>query len=261
MKTFTTPKGTVLPLADLKGKDYLLVPHRVQWFREEHPNWAITTDITNLDDKFCIVRAKILDERQNILATAHKREDKSSFADYMEKAETGAIGRALALCGYGTQFATDLLEGDRLADSPLVDPGMREKKEIKNYAPSVKSIPSEHEPIKLNKVPDEDFFKDYQPTPEADKWHGTGKNLNEPEQDAFHGELETYVIKFGKDKGKRLVEMDLSKMESYIAWLEKNAKETKKPLSASAQELKSMVALFAKEQELPNLEKEPEPWD
>lgn len=31
---------------------------------------------------------------------------------------TGAIGRALAMCGYGTQFAPELEEGPRLADSP-----------------------------------------------------------------------------------------------------------------------------------------------
>lgn len=39
-------------------------------------------------------------------------EVKSSFADYAEKAETGAIGRALAALGYGTLQTFDL-EGDR----------------------------------------------------------------------------------------------------------------------------------------------------
>ena len=37
----------------------------------------------------------------------------------MEKAETGSIGRALALLGYGTQFCADELdEGDRIVDAP-----------------------------------------------------------------------------------------------------------------------------------------------
>lgn len=41
------------------------------------------------------------------------------FGDFIEKAETGAIGRALALVGFGTQFCADELdEGPRLADSP-----------------------------------------------------------------------------------------------------------------------------------------------
>ena len=37
----------------------------------------------------------------------------------MEKSETGAIGRALANLGYGTQFAPDLDEQDRIVDSPV----------------------------------------------------------------------------------------------------------------------------------------------
>ena len=55
-----------------------------------------------------------------VIATSHKREDERGFPDFMEKSETGAIGRALALCGFGTQFCADELdEGSRLADSPI----------------------------------------------------------------------------------------------------------------------------------------------
>ena len=41
------------------------------------------------------------------------------FADYLEKAETRAVGRALAMCGYGTQFAPELEERERIVDSPV----------------------------------------------------------------------------------------------------------------------------------------------
>ena len=41
------------------------------------------------------------------------------FPDYIEKAETGAIGRALAMCGYGTLQAPEFDEQDRLADAPI----------------------------------------------------------------------------------------------------------------------------------------------
>jgi ribosomal protein S27AE len=37
----------------------------------------------------------------------------------MEKAETGSVGRALSLCGYGTQFASELEEGQRIVDAPI----------------------------------------------------------------------------------------------------------------------------------------------
>ena len=46
-------------------------------------------------------------------------EKAASFPDYVEKAETGAIGRALAALGYGTQFAPELNEQHRIVDSPV----------------------------------------------------------------------------------------------------------------------------------------------
>lgn len=119
MTEFTTPGGTTLPLLDLRGKNYLQVPYRIMWFREEHPTWSIETEVTPGKD-FCISKAIIRDEKSRILATAHKTETPQGFADYIEKSETGAIGRALGFLGYGTQFAIEELdEGDRLADAPL----------------------------------------------------------------------------------------------------------------------------------------------
>jgi len=53
-----------------------------------------------------------------VRAQATKMETAREFPDYLEKAETGSIGRALALCSYGTQFAPDMHEGDRVADAP-----------------------------------------------------------------------------------------------------------------------------------------------
>jgi hypothetical protein len=120
MKTFKTEKGTSLPLMDIKGKDYLQVAHRLVWFREEHPDWGIKTDIIKTDQDETVAQATITDYMGKVLATGHKRENVLGFADHLEKAETGAVGRALAMCGYGTQFAPELEEGERLADAPAV---------------------------------------------------------------------------------------------------------------------------------------------
>lgn len=114
-----TPKGTELPLLNLKGKSYLQVAHRLVWFREEKPDWSIETSFIELADKKAVARAVIRDSKGTLIATAHKSETANDFPDFMEKAETGSIGRALALCGYGTQFTDDLEEGGRLADSPV----------------------------------------------------------------------------------------------------------------------------------------------
>ena len=119
-KEFTTPKGTHLPLLNNRGKEYLEVKYRLVWFREERPDWRIRTEFRELGDTFAVVRAEIFNERGEMMANAHKREDKGHFSDFMEKAETGAIGRALSFVGYGTQFAADELdEGERIVDAPV----------------------------------------------------------------------------------------------------------------------------------------------
>jgi len=111
--------GTELPLMDIKGKPYLQVAHRLVWFRKEHPDWTIKTRIYKLADKAVIMKATIKDKTGRIVAQAHKKETEAGFSDYIEKAETGSIGRALAMCGYGTQFEPEFDEGDRLADAPM----------------------------------------------------------------------------------------------------------------------------------------------
>jgi len=125
-KTVNTPKGTALPLVNLKGKDYLMVGHRLQWFNEIETNFRIETDFLLVTDEQTVARAVVTvfdkEGKEIKRASATKRETKKDFPDHTEKAETSAVGRALAMLGYGTQFAlSDLDEGDRLADSPVVD--------------------------------------------------------------------------------------------------------------------------------------------
>jgi hypothetical protein len=119
-KSFKTPKGTELPLIDLKGKPYLQVAHRLVWFREDHPTWGIITEPHSIDATQATFIAQVRNDEGKLIATGTKQETKTGFPDFIEKAETGAIGRALALCGYGTQFAPELDEGNRLADSPVI---------------------------------------------------------------------------------------------------------------------------------------------
>lgn len=131
-----TAKGTELPLLNLKGKPYLQVAHRLVWFREEKPAYGITCELVQVSETQTLARATITDENGRTIAQAHKRETEENFSDHTEKAETGAVGRALAMLGYGTQFEPDLDEGDRLADAPI----QIAKKETKNAnATSVKA--------------------------------------------------------------------------------------------------------------------------
>ncbi len=119
MTKFKTPKGTEIPLLNLHGKDYLQVCHRLVWFREEKPDWSIETFPVELKEESTMFKAEIKDPSGRTIATAHKYEDKKGFADHKEKAETGAVGRALAMVGYGTQFAPEFDEGARIVDAPI----------------------------------------------------------------------------------------------------------------------------------------------
>jgi len=124
------------------GKEYLPVAARLVWFRQEHPDWGIETRPVELDIEkgYAIFEATVYNAEGKLMAKGTKMEffpkvvsepvirkdgtlvEKTSvvgFFDYVEKAETGSIGRALALCGFGTQFAPELDEGERIVDSPL----------------------------------------------------------------------------------------------------------------------------------------------
>lgn len=107
-------------MISLKGKDYLPVAPRVVMFRVDHPTWGIHTEPVTIGDNLFIC-ATVCDEHGIPVATAHKQvkpDKRGPAADWpVETAETGAVGRALALCGYGT-LSGDLDEGDQLADAP-----------------------------------------------------------------------------------------------------------------------------------------------
>lgn len=124
---------------NLRGKLYLPARRRVQWMRGEpvpHPDWTIDTDILEhqrgkfvkpgrVEEGYAVVRANIYDADGRLISTGVKSEYSENFPDYLEKAETGAIARALAIAGYGTESALDLEEGvdkERIADAPVESP-------------------------------------------------------------------------------------------------------------------------------------------
>lgn len=125
--TFKTAKGTELPLLNLKGKEYLQVAHRLVWFREAHPTGILKTTMMahqgEGETEYAVFKTEVYvdtDRGPMCIATGHKKETRKDFPDFIEKCETGSIGRALALAGFGTQFTGDeLTEGNRLADAPV----------------------------------------------------------------------------------------------------------------------------------------------
>ena len=100
---------------------YLPVKDRVRWCRSDFPDATIRTKIMRLDDTIAVFRATVLLPSGGG-ATGFGHSNASASADYIERAETKAIGRALANCGYGTQFCGDDLAEDEvtgIADAPV----------------------------------------------------------------------------------------------------------------------------------------------
>jgi hypothetical protein len=213
MRSYKTTKGTELPLLNLRGKEYLEVKYRLVWFREDHPDWSIETELVSVTDVSAYAKATVRDDKGRVIATSHKYESIQGFPDFIEKAETGAIGRALALIGYGTQFCADELdEGKRIVDAPAT-------------------------PARVQRVKSEK-----EPEPEVEEQSATANTVASAPGTTEPGE---YMIGFGrKYKGKKLKEIPKGELESYIQWLESSADKQGAPVSRQVQFLKQAYNRF-----------------
>lgn len=93
---------------DIKGKKYVLVSDRIQYFNANYPNGSIETELVSLPDaEMVIVRATV---------TPDCKDFERKFSDYsqatwgegyinkssaLENCSTSAVGRALAYMGIG----------------------------------------------------------------------------------------------------------------------------------------------------------------
>lgn len=108
-------------LSKIKGADYLEVKWRLVWLRDQYPDAAIDTELMSHTGNQAIFRATIY-LSTGAKATGWGSEDINGFANYIEKAETKAVGRALAALGFGTQFCTDFEYGaddGHVVDAPV----------------------------------------------------------------------------------------------------------------------------------------------
>lgn len=106
-------------LTKLGDKDYLEVKWRLLWLRTEHPDAVVQTELVKHEAGLALFRAQVTLPGGG-QATGWGSETASDFVDYIEKAETKALGRALAALGYGTQFCEDFdFQGN--GQGPTVD--------------------------------------------------------------------------------------------------------------------------------------------
>jgi len=108
-------------LVNLNGRgEYLEVKWRLLWLRTEHPDAVIETELVRLEERDAVFKARV-SIPDGGSATGWGSESAGDFRDFLEKAETKAIGRALAALGYGTQFCHDHEFG--VGEPPVVNVG------------------------------------------------------------------------------------------------------------------------------------------
>ncbi|MCA9879698.1 MAG: hypothetical protein KC442_18020 [Thermomicrobiales bacterium] len=96
------------------GGDYLDVKWRLLWLRKEHPDAELVTEMVEHDRQMAIFKATVTLPSGG-KATGYGSETASDFPDFIEKAETKAIGRALNALGFGAQFGE---RGDDASPQP-----------------------------------------------------------------------------------------------------------------------------------------------
>jgi hypothetical protein len=126
------------------AQEYLDVKWRLLWLRREHPDAEIITEHIKIDETSAIFKATV-SVPSGGRATGYGSETAGDFGDFIEKAETKAIGRALNALGYGAQFA----EGDEepappAAIRPTMQSGPNDARPASSAAPI--PIPSARKP-------------------------------------------------------------------------------------------------------------------
>lgn len=94
---------------NIKGKPYIMVNERIKEFRNNFKGYSLTSEIIEITDTSCTIKAIIKDDKERVIATGLAREvvgktPINKFA-FVENAETSAWGRALGNFGIGIDEA------------------------------------------------------------------------------------------------------------------------------------------------------------
>lgn len=90
-----------------KGKKYVLVADRINYFNEIYPKGSITTELLSTPDAdMVVIKATVIPQEGQVYTgmSQAKYSDTQSFVNKtsaLENAETSAVGRALAFMGIG----------------------------------------------------------------------------------------------------------------------------------------------------------------
>ena len=99
-----------LATVNIKGKEYVEVKTRVQWFRKNIENGSIDTDHVHFDGETIMCKSRIfIDGKLVATGMAHEEKNASTInkTSFVEICETSSVGRALGMLGIGIESSVD----------------------------------------------------------------------------------------------------------------------------------------------------------
>jgi|TARA_R100001480_G_scaffold6159_2_gene13384 hypothetical protein len=128
---------TKLKTVNISGKQYVEVSERLKHFRSNYPGYSLLSEVVDINDTTITIKATILDDKQNPMASGIAQEVKgSSFINktsYVENCETSAWGRALANFGIGIDAA--VASYNEVANAKLNNSNIKEDKSKEDDLP------------------------------------------------------------------------------------------------------------------------------
>ena len=133
-----------LKTVNIKGKEYVEVNERLKHFRSNYKGWCLTSDVVDLTEDRCVIKATIFDDNGNIRATGHAYEKEgSSFINktsFVENCETSAWGRALGNLGIGLDTSVASYEEVANAVKQQATPAAKPKLDEDKFNNMLKAI-------------------------------------------------------------------------------------------------------------------------
>lgn len=118
---------------DIKGKQYVLVADRINYFNENYPNGSIQTVLVSSTDSTYVIKSIIIPDvdKPERLFTGYSQakigQGMVNTTAALENCETSAVGRALAMMGIGVIDSVASID------------------EIKKAEPVYETVPEKHE--------------------------------------------------------------------------------------------------------------------
>ena len=104
----------------IHGKEYKTVAERVHEFREDHPDWAIETEVLFHDDKRVVTKTTVSKGTGGVISTGLAEENRAAShihkTSALEVCETSSVGRALAFI-HGKYMGSEIASANEVENA------------------------------------------------------------------------------------------------------------------------------------------------